>query len=113
MIFDTVGKRSFAQCRGSLTPDGLYLDSGNAATILPMLWTSIIGRKKAVLLASYVRSASAIRQDLVMLKELIEAGNIQSVIDRRYPLAQTADTHAYVETERKRGNVVINVALPS
>ncbi len=46
IIFDTVGKRSFAACKGSLTPDGIYLDSGNAATVLPMLWTSIFGRKK-------------------------------------------------------------------
>ncbi|MEM7537046.1 MAG: zinc-binding dehydrogenase, partial [Chloroflexota bacterium] len=110
VIFDTVGKRSFAQCKDSLTPDGLYLDSGNAATILSMLWTSLFSRKKAVLLASYVRSASAIKQDLVVLKELIEAGQIQAVIDKRYPLEQTADAHRYVETERKKGNVVITVA---
>ena len=109
VIFDTVGKRSFSQCKDSLTPKGLYLDSGNAATIWPMLWTSLFGRKKAILLASYVRSASAITKDLVSLKELIEAGKIQSVIDRRYPLEQTAEAHRYVETGRKQGNVVITV----
>lgn len=109
VIFDTVGKRSFSQCKGSLTPRGLYLDSGNAATILPMLCTSLFGRKKAVLLASYVRPVSAITQDLVALKALIEAGNIKAIIDRRYPLAETAEAHRYVETERKKGNVVINV----
>ena len=109
VIFDTVGKRSFSQCKESLTAEGLYLESGNAATIWPMLWTSLFGRKKAVLLASYVRSASAIRKDLVALKELIEAGKIQAVIDRRYPLEQTAEAHRYVETGRKKGNVVITV----
>ena len=46
IIFDTVGKRSFAVCKGSLTPNGIYLDSGNAATILPMLWTSVSAEKR-------------------------------------------------------------------
>ncbi len=109
VIFDTVGKRSFSQCKNSLTPKGLYLDSGNAATILPMLWTSLFGRKKAILLASYVRSASAITKDLVALKKLVEAGKVQAVIDRCYPLAETAEAHRYVETGRKKGNVVITL----
>lgn len=110
VIFDTVGKRPFSQCKGSLAPQGLYLDSGNAATILPMLWTSRFGRKKAVLLASYMRPASAIKADLVALKGLVEAGKVQAVIDRCYPLAETAEAHRYVETGRKTGNVVITIA---
>ncbi len=111
VIFDTVGKRSFSQCKDSLTPQGLYLDSGNAATILPMLWTSLFGRKKAILLASYVRSTSAIKRDLVALKGLFEAGKIHAVIDRRYALAEAAEAHQYVETGRKKGNVVITLEL--
>lgn len=109
IIFDTVGKRSFAACKGSLTADGIYLDAGNAATILPMLWTGVFGRKKAILTATYVRSASEIKKDLTLLKTLIEAGAIRGVIDRCYPLEQTADAHRYVETERKKGNVVITM----
>ena len=109
IIFDTVGKRSFTACKGSLTPNGIYLDSGNAATILPMLWTSVFGRKKAILAATYVRSASAIKKDLAVLKDLIEAGQIQAVIDRCYPLEKTADAHRYVELGRKKGNVVITI----
>lgn len=109
IIFDTVGKRPFSQCKESLTPDGIYLDAGSAATLFPMLWTSFFGRKKAILAATYVRAASDIKQDLLYLKGLIEAGKFKPVIDRCYPLAETADAHRYVETERKKGNVIIIV----
>lgn len=109
IIFDTVGKRSFSACKDSLTPNGIYLNSGNAATILPMLWTRFFGKKKAILAATYVRPASENKKDLELLKGLIEADKIQGVIDRTYPLEKTADAHRYVETGRKKGNVVIEI----
>ena len=112
IIFDTVGKRSFSRCKSSLKHKGVYLDAAGVATIFPMLWTSMFGSKKAIFTATYVRPVREITKDLIFLKELIEAGKIKPVIDRRYPLEQTAEAHGYVEKGHKKGNVVITLNLP-
>jgi len=83
-VFDAVGKISASQCKSLLKENGSYL--------------------------SIQTTTSESTENLMTLKELAEAGKIRAVIDRRYPLEQVAEAHRYVETGRKKGNVVIMVA---
>jgi NADPH:quinone reductase-like Zn-dependent oxidoreductase len=110
VIFDTVGKTSFSRCKGSLKETGIFLEAALTAAILPqMLWTSKIGSKKAMIAFTGLMPASERTENLITLKELIEAGEMKAVIDRTYPLEQIAEAHSYVETGHKKGNVVITV----
>lgn len=105
IIFDTVDKTSFSACKNALKPKGLYLaGAGVFPEFGQMLWTSLIGGKKVIAGMSSER-----KEDLVFIKELIEADKIKSVIDRCYPLEQIVDAHRYVDQGHKKGNVVITV----
>ena len=92
LVFDAVGNTKSSplkeQCKAALTPSGTYLSVDDGR---PQVQT----------------------EGLRFLKELVEAGKLQAVIDKRYPLEHMADAHRYVETGHKRGNVVITVAHAS
>jgi len=106
IIFDTVGKTSFSRCKRSLKKKGFYLFAVmDFPQLVQMLRTSIIGSKKVI----GGIAAGVSTEDVIFLKELIEAGKIKSVIDRRYSLEQTAEAHRYVEKGHKKGNVVITL----
>ena len=110
IIFDTVGKRSFSECKGSLTNGGIYLTTIPMPVImLQALWTSVAGGKKAKFAATGLRPTREKAKDLVFLTQLIEAGKLRAVIDRSYPLEQIVDAHRYVEKGHKKGNVVITM----
>ena len=102
VIFDAVGKSSFSRCKDSLKQRGVYLTV--SWPLLQALWTSMTSSKKIIW-----GMPSRGTEDLIFLKELIEAGKLKSVIDRRYPLEQIVEAHRYVETGHKKGNVVIIV----
>jgi NADPH:quinone reductase-like Zn-dependent oxidoreductase len=111
IIFDTVGKSSFAHCKGSLTATGVYLATvPTPAIVLGMAWTSIFGGQKVRFATTGLRSASAKTKDLIFINGLIETGQLKAVIDRCYPLERMAEAHRYVATGRKKGNVVICAA---
>ncbi len=105
VIFDAIGKSSFSRCKGSLKRKGIYLFSNISLEILlQMLWTSMVGGKKAIF-----ANPTSSTEDLLFLKELIEEGKLKPVIDRTYSLEQMVEAHKYVDTGRKKGNVVITV----
>jgi NADPH:quinone reductase-like Zn-dependent oxidoreductase len=110
LIFDVLGRSSFARCKRSLSPNGVYLlASFKMKPLFQMLWTSITGSRKKVICAL----ANEKLKDLIFIKELVEAGKIKATIDKCYPLEQAAEAHRYVENGQKRGNVVISMGHQS
>jgi NADPH:quinone reductase-like Zn-dependent oxidoreductase len=107
VIFDAVGKHSFRRCRRSLKRGGLFIE-----TDLGFMWhvplfalaTRWVGDKRVTIGLPRYR-----KQEVVFLKELIEAGEYRAVIDRSYPLEEVVDATRYVETGQKTGNVVLTV----
>ena len=105
IIFDTVGKSSVSRSKRSLKKEGFYLfTTFGLPKLFQILWLKMTSSKKA-----FFGTLEERTEDLIFLKELIEAGKIKSVIDRRYPLEQTAEAHRYVETGQKKGQVVITL----
>ena len=105
IVFDAVGKSSFGRCRRLLRPGGIYM--GTVATvplIAAILWTSAFGSRKAKFTLPGRK-----REDLFFLKDLIEAGELRTVIDRTYPLSQVADAHRHMEAGHAKGKVVITL----
>ena len=105
VIFDAVGKSPFSRSIRSLKEEGIYLQ----ASFVPSFgirgrWTSMRSSKKFL-----GGEATERTEDLIFLRDLIEAGKLRAVIDRRYPLEEIVEAHRYVDTGRKKGNVVITV----
>src|SRR5690349_9418413 len=105
-VFDAVGKQSFAHCRGLIEPGGTYLATDGLRNLLLGLWTSRFGDRKVM----FKLPPRYTQPDVVLIKELLEAGTYRPVIDRVYPIEDVAEAASYVETQQKIGNVVLAVS---
>ncbi|MFS0725169.1 NAD(P)-dependent alcohol dehydrogenase [Paenibacillus sp. 1P07SE] len=107
VVFDAVGKRSFSACTRVLTAKGIYLTTvPKLSIVIQMMWSSLFKGKRAFFATAGLMQNKA---NLEYLMELASNGTLNAMIDRRYPLEHLPDAHRYVETERKKGNVIIVV----
>jgi NADPH:quinone reductase-like Zn-dependent oxidoreductase len=107
IIFDTIGKSPFSGSTRSLKKEGVYLFATfGLPRFLRILWFKLTSGKKVGPLGVVEERT----EDLVFLKQLIEAGKIKPVVDRIFPMEQAAEAHRYVESGRKKGNVIITVS---
>lgn len=111
LIYCAVGNRSVADYKRALKPGGRCVIAG--FTTLPRLfshivigaWASRSGKKIGLM-----GTAQANQKDLLVIQELLESGSVKPVIDKRYPLNETADAIRYLETGHARGKVIVTVA---
>lgn len=107
LLLDAIGNRSVADCRRALTPRGICAVAG-FTTIGRLLNVAAFGSWGGQPIANYLAQPN--QADLLTLQELLASGKVVSVIDRTYPLTQTAEAIRYLETGRARGKVIVTVA---
>jgi NADPH:quinone reductase-like Zn-dependent oxidoreductase len=111
LIYDAIGNRSVFAYRRALKPGGVCVIAGFTSLLrlfehmIMGPWVSRRGDKKV----SMMGISNADKNDLIMIKELLETGKVVPFIDRRYPLSETAEAIRYLETLHARGKVIINI----
>ena len=107
VIVDTVGRDhpyTFRHCRQSLNPGGVFLPTDGFRNAFFWLWHKRFGDRKVLFEMPRMR-----KEDVLLIKQLVEAGGYRPVIDRTYPLADVVEAHRYVSTGHKTGNVVLSL----
>lgn len=111
IIFDAVGKSSFANAKRALTPTGVYLTTVPSMTIVFQMLSTMIfksGKKARFTTAGLLQK----KENFSYLKDLFDKGVLKAVIDRCYPLEQIVEMHRYIDSERKKGSVILSIVSP-
>lgn len=110
VIFDTVGKLSYRKTKKNLKSNGVFLTPVLSLSVLfNMIFTSLFSKKKLKFDATGIRKKEQRMRDLVQIQEMLAAGTLTTVIDRVYSLEQIQEAHEYIDTGRKRGNVILSL----
>jgi NADPH:quinone reductase-like Zn-dependent oxidoreductase len=106
IVFDVAAQKSFSDCKRALVPKGIYITTvPNLGFIFQVFWTHLWSGKKATFIM--VRPSG---KDLDFIRELIEAGQVKSIIDRIFSLSEVAAAHAYCEAGHSRGKNIIRIS---
>jgi NADPH:quinone reductase-like Zn-dependent oxidoreductase len=104
VVVDAVGKHSFLRARKALAPKGLYVATDRLYNFPLAFLTRFTGGRRVVFDMSGHK-----RDDILLLRELLEAGRYRAVVDRTYPLEEVVEANRYVDSWQKTGNVVLTV----
>ena len=108
LIFDTVGTLSYSSAKKYLSEKGLFLTPVlRLSALLNMMLISPFTKKKLKFAATGLRKPEQRKRDLLKVRDLLESGQLSTVIDRVYSFSQIQDAHSYVDSGRKRGNVIL------
>ncbi|MFT6922060.1 MAG: NADPH:quinone reductase-like Zn-dependent oxidoreductase [Crocinitomicaceae bacterium] len=110
VIFDTVGKLSYSRTKKNLSHKGVFLTPVlSFSALLTMLFVSPFTKKKFKFSATGIREKEQRMKDLIQVRDMLASKKLTTVIDRVYPLDQIQEAHSYVDSGRKRGNVILSV----
>ncbi len=108
VIFDAVGKSSFARARRALTSNGIYLTTVPTPAIMVLRATTAKSKgKRAGIAFAGLLSVAEAKRNIAEISVLASSGAIVPVIDRAFPVSEIAEAHRLVDTGHKRGNVVV------
>lgn len=108
VIFDTVGKLSYSKAKRNLNSNGIYLTPVlSLSALLNMLFVSPFTKKKLKFAATGMRNHESRMRDFIQIRDMLASEKLTTIIDRIYPFEHIQDAHGYVDTGRKRGNVIV------